>query len=309
MASEGSIPYRTLGRTGERVSLVGLGGFHIGFSPDEQEATRIVRTAIDNGINFMDNCWSYNEGRSEIRMGKALKDGYRQRVFLMTKIDGRTKRAAAAQIDESLRRLQVDYVDLLQFHEVIRPEDPDRIFAPGGAFEAVMQAKEAGKLRYIGFTGHKDPDIHLKMLDTAFAQGFTFDAVQMPVNIMDAHYRSFQKIVLPVLLTHGIGAIAMKSLGGYPILLSRTVGPIEAMHYVMSLPVSVLVAGCESLERLEQALTAVRTFRPLSEDEMQSLRERTAKAGARGRFELFKTSQVHDSTTYNPDWLGLEAET
>jgi len=199
------MPYRTLGRTGEQVSILGLGGAHIGFQEDENDSIRIIRTAIDNGINFMDNSWDYNDGVSEIRMGKALRDGYRSKVFLMTKIDGQVKETAAKQIDESLLRLQTDTIDLLQFHEVIRMSDPDRIFAPGGGMEAVLEAKEAGKVRYIGFTGHKSPDIHLKMLQMALDNGFTFDAVQMPLNIMDAHYNSFEKRVLPLLLENNIG--------------------------------------------------------------------------------------------------------
>jgi len=204
MSSTESMPYRTLGRTGERVSLIGLGGFHLG-RPTEQEAVRIVRTALDNGVNFLDNAWDYNDGQSEIRVGKALKDGYRARAFVMTKIDARTKQVAIHQIEESLHRLQVDTIDLLQFHEVIRPQDADIVFSPDGAIEAALEAKRAGKIRYIGFTGHKDPDIHLRMLNTAFAHGFNFDTVQMPLNVMDPHYRSFEKQVLPVLVQHGIG--------------------------------------------------------------------------------------------------------
>src|SRR5512142_1017142 len=206
--SVGGMPYRTLGRTGERVSLVGLGGWHIGKPADEREGIEIIRTALDNGVNFLYNFWDYHKGASEIRMGKALRDGYRQKAFLMTKIDGRTREAATRQLEESLRRLQVETIDLLQFHEVIHPDDPERVFAPGGALEAVLKAKESGKVRYIGFTGHKDPDIHLEMLNIASSHGFTFDVVQMPLNVMDHHYRSFEKNVLPVLLERGIGVIA-----------------------------------------------------------------------------------------------------
>ncbi|MHB1414201.1 MAG: aldo/keto reductase [Chloroflexota bacterium] len=304
MSSNGAIPYRTLGRTGEKVSLVGLGGFHIGLQPDEQDSIRIVRTALDNGINFLDNSWGYNDGASEVRMGKALRDGYREKAFLMTKVDGRTKEAASQQIDESLRRLQVDHVDLLQFHEIIRPEDPDRIFAPGGAFEAFMEAKKAGKTRYIGFTGHKDPDLHMKMLNACLEHGLTPDTVQMPLNVMDHHYRSFEKNVLPVLQEHNIGPLGMKPMGNYLILLSRAVSPIECLHYAMSLPVSVVITGCDTLPILEQALTAARTFRPLSEAEVAALRDRTAKLAVRGRYELFKSTQIFDSTHWNPHWMG-----
>src|SRR6202162_70349 len=209
-AAEAPIPPRTLGRSGERVSIVGLGGYHIGMQSDEQESIRIIRTALDSGINFLDNCWDYNNGQSEIRMGKALRDGYRQKAFLMTKIDGQTKQAAAQQLEESLRRLQTDHIDLLQFHEVIRDTDPERIFAAGGGMEAVLEAKKQGKVRYIGFTGHKSPEIHNKMLKTASAHQFTFDAVQMPLNVMDAHYDSFEKKVVPVLLEEKIGILGMK---------------------------------------------------------------------------------------------------
>jgi aryl-alcohol dehydrogenase-like predicted oxidoreductase len=307
MSAQGQMLYRTLGRTGEKVSAIGIGGGHIGRSASDEEAIRIMRTAIDNGVNFMDNCWDYHGGLSEERMGKALRDGYREKAFLMTKIDGQTKASALAQLDESMRRLEVDVVDLVQFHEVIRPEDPERIFAPGGAFEAMMEAKEKGKVRYIGFTGHKDPDIHLKMLETGFGRGFTFDAVQMPLNVMDAHYRSFEKKVLPVLLKHNIGVLGMKTVGGYTILLSRLVQPLECIQYVMNLPVSVVITGCDSMERLEQSLTAARTFRPLSQEEVDSILARTAKPASRGRYEIFKSTNVHDGTMFNPHWLGLEA--
>jgi predicted aldo/keto reductase-like oxidoreductase len=303
-AAQGEMPYRTLGRSGEKVSLLGLGGYHLGLQSDEQESIRIVRAAIDNGVNFMDNCWDYNGGASEIRMGKALRDGYRQKVFLMTKIDGQVKDVAARQIDESLQRLQTDTIDLLQFHEVIRPGDPERIFGPDGSIEAALAAKKAGKIRYVGFTGHKDPDIHLKMLNTAFQHGFTFDAVQMPLNVMDMHFKSFAKKVVPVLVEHGIGVLGMKSMGDGQVLKSKTVTPIECLHYAMNLPTSVVINGCESLERLEQGLNAARTFRPLSQEELDSLSARTAAAGRDGQFEPFKTSHMFDGTYHNPSWLG-----
>ena len=261
-AATGEMPYRTLGRSGEKVSLLGLGGHHIGRQDDEQESIRIIRTAIDNGVNFMDNCWDYNDGKSEIRMGKALRDGYRKKVFLMTKIDGQIKDVAARQIDESLQRLQTDTIDLLQFHEVIRPGDPDRILGPGGSLEAALAAKKAGKIRYIGFTGHKDPDFHLKMLNMAFQHGFTFDAVQMPLNVMDMHFKSFAHKVVPVLVEHGIGVLGMKSMGDGQVLKSNTVTPIECLHYAMNLPTSVVINGCESLERVEQGLQAARYVSP-----------------------------------------------
>lgn len=307
MGTQGNMPYRTLGRTGEKVSLIGLGGFHLGLIPDEKESIALIRRAIDEGINFLDNSWDYHGGLSEERMGKALRDGYRERAFVMTKIDGQTRKSAAEQIDQSLRRLQIETVDLMQFHEIIRPDDPDRIFGPDGAFEAMMEAKKAGKVRYIGFTGHKDPDIHLKMLEVAFAHGFTFDAVQMPLNVMDHHYRSFEKAVLPVLNQHGIAPLAMKTMGSYTILLSRVVTPIECLQYVMNLPVSVVITGCESNERLDQALKAARTFQPWSQEQIDAVRQKTARFAQRGRYEIFKSTSVHDGTEFNRHWLGLEA--
>jgi predicted aldo/keto reductase-like oxidoreductase len=300
----GEMPYRTLGRTGEKVSLVGLGGYHLGKQADEQESIRIIRTAIDQGITFMDNCWDYNDGASEIRMGKALRDGYRQKVLLMTKVDGRDRKTAATQLEESLRRLQTDHIDLLQVHEVIRPSDPDRIFGPNGAMEAFLAAKHAGKIRYIGFTGHKSPEIHLKMLDTAFAQPFTFDAVQMPLNVMDAHHDSFEKQVLPVLLKHQVGVLGMKPMGDHFILESQTVTPVECLHYAMHLPTSVVITGCDSLPILEQALNAARSFRPLSDTQVAELLARTANAAQAGQYERYKTTHHFDGTFHNPQWLG-----
>jgi len=298
------IPVRTLGRTGEKVSALGLGGYHIGKQADEEESLRIIRGAIDGGITFMDNCWDYNDGVSEIRMGKALRDGYRDRVFLMTKIDGRTKESAAKQIDESLQRLQTDHVDLMQLHEVIRFEDPDRIFAEGGGMEAMLEAKKAGKLRYIGFTGHKDPLIHLRMLEIAGAHGFRFDTVQMPLNVMDAHFRSFEHAVLPLLVKDGIGVLGMKSLGDPFIAVSGIVTPIEAMHYAMNLPTSTVITGIDSLKILDQALTVARTFEPLSKEAVAELLARTAQAAATGKYEKFKTDNRYDGTSHNPQWLG-----
>jgi len=298
------MPYRTLGSTGEQVSLVGLGGAHIGMQDNENDSIRIIRTAVDSGINFMDNCWDYNDGLSEIRMGKALRDGYRGKVFLMTKIDGRNKKTAAKQIDESLSRLRADYVDLLQFHEVIRVSDPVRIFAPGGAMEAALEARKAGKARYIGFTGHKSPDVHLKMLQTGLDSGLTFDAVQMPLNVMDAHYDSFEKRVLPVLLENKIGVLAMKPLGGGLFLGSNTVTAIECLHYAMSLPISVVITGCDSVATLQQALEAVRSFSPMSENQRSTLLARTAEAAYGGKDELYKTDTTFDATSRNPHWLG-----
>ncbi len=298
------IPYRTLGHTGEQVSVIGLGGYHLARQSDPEESIRIIRTGIDEGINFLDNCWDYNKGESEIRMGKALRDGYRQKAFLMTKVDGRTKIAAAAQLNESLRRLQADRIDLLQFHEVIRDSDPERIFAEGGGMEAVIEAKKAGKVRFIGFTGHKSPDIHLKMLATASKHGFKFDAVQMPLNVMDAHFNSFEKQVLPVLMESGIGVLGMKPMGDHIILESKTATPTECLYYSMNLPTSVVITGCDSMEILQQALHAARSFQPMNSSQVATLLARTAKAAEAGQFELYKTSHQFDGTYANPQWLG-----
>ena len=305
--SNNEMPTRTLGRTGVQVSLIGLGGWHLGFkSISDELATRIIRTAIDNGINFMDNCWDYNEGASEERMGKALLDGYRERVFLMTKIDGRTKKDAAKQLDESLKRLQTDHIDLVQHHEILRYEDPHRIFAGEGANAALLEARAAGKIRFIGFTGHKDPRIHKYMLDVATENGFQFDTVQMPLNVMDAHYRSFEKIVLPELVKQNIGVLAMKTLANGTILESKTVSAIECLQYAMNLPTSVVITGCQSVENLEQALTAARTFKPMSDEQVKSILDKTAEAASRGKYELFKTTSVYDGTAVHPEWLGEE---
>jgi aryl-alcohol dehydrogenase-like predicted oxidoreductase len=299
--------YRTLGSTGERVSAIGVGGWHLGLQHvDEQLAIRIVRSAIDRGINFLDNCWDYNEGASEERMGKALKDGYREKAFVMTKIDGRSKKAAAKQLDESLKRLQVDCIDLVQHHEVLRFEDPHRIFDPEGANAALIEARDAGKLRYIGFTGHKDPRIHLYTLEVAAEHGFKFDAVQMPLNLMDAHYRSFAKRVVPELVKQNIGVLGMKSMANGILLSSNTVTPIECLHYALNLPTSVVIAGIDTMEILEQAFEAVRTLHPLSEQQLESLLARTKAAAMGGVFEPFKTTSIFDGTAEHPEWLGEE---
>jgi aryl-alcohol dehydrogenase-like predicted oxidoreductase len=296
--------YRDLGRTGEKVSVIGLGGYHVGKQDDPAESIRLIRSAIDRGIAFMDNCWDYNNGISEVRMGQALRGGYRAKVFLMTKMDGRTKHEYNLQLEQSLGRLQTDMIDLVQFHEVIRMEDPDRIFAPGGAMEAAVAAREAGKIRYIGFTGHKDPAVHLRMLETAQKHNFHFDTVQMPINVMDAHFRSFTKEVMPVAISQGIGVLAMKTFGDHFILESKTVEPVEAIHYSLTLPVSVVITGIDSPAILDQAMTAVKTFKPMPEDQVSALLARTKDAAADGRYELFKTTTHFDGTAANPKWLG-----
>ncbi|HOT23968.1 MAG TPA: aldo/keto reductase [Thermoleophilia bacterium] len=299
--------YRDLGSTGEKVSAIGLGGFHLGKPEvDEALAICIVRTAVDEGVTFLDNCWDYNDGLSEIRMGKALRDGYRERVFLMTKVDGRTKREAAKQLDESLRRLQVDCIDLVQHHEVLRFEDPHRIFREGGANEALIEAREAGKLRFIGFTGHKDPAIHLHTLEVAEQYGSRFDAVQMPLSLLDAHYRSFAEHVVPYLVERGIAVLGMKSMAAGYLLKAGVVTPVECLHYALDLPTSVVITGIDSLELLEQALTAVRTFAPLSAERRAELLARTAAAGGDGALEPFKTTSLFDATAADPSLLGEE---
>jgi predicted aldo/keto reductase-like oxidoreductase len=302
--SDGSM-FRRLGRTGERVSAIGLGGFHIGAPAlSDDESTHLIRSAIDGGITFMDNSWDYNNGQSEARMGAALTNGYREKVFLMSKLDGRTKEEAAKQLDESLRRLKTDHLDLIQHHEVIRFDDPNRIFAAGGAMEAVLEAKQAGKVRYIGFTGHKDPHIHLYMLEVAAQQGFHFDTVQMPLNVMDAHFRSFTKLVLPKLVQQEIGVLGMKSMGDSVILKSGVVTPPECLRYALSLPTSVVITGIDSMKILQQALDVLRGFQPMSQEEVSALLAKTAPVAAQGKYELFKTSEHFDSTAHHPEWLG-----
>ena len=300
----GDMLYRQLGSTKEEVSAIGLGGHHIGRQKDEKDSIAIIRAAIDAGITFMDNCWDYHDGGSELRMGKALRDGYRKKVFLMTKIDGRTKKAAAEQIDESLKRLQTDVIDLVQHHEVIRVEDPDRIFAEGGAQEAVEAAKKAGKVRYVGFTGHKDPLVHLRMLEVARGHGFKFDAAQMPLNVLDAHFRSFEKQVVPVLSREGVGVLGMKAMGDGLVLKSKTATPVECLRYALSLPTSVVITGIDSMAILKQALDVAKAFKPLTEKETADLLARTKQAALRGEFERFKTTNAFDGTAKNPSWLG-----
>ena len=296
--------YRTLGRTGEKVSAIGLGGYHIGLPKDPAEGIRLVRSAIDRGITFMDNCWDYHDGESELRMGQALRDGYRQRVFLMTKFDGRTRKSTAQQIDESLKRLQTDTVDLMQYHENIRMEDPDRFFAPDGPLEALLEAKKAGKIRYIGFTGHKDPVVHLRMLEVAVAHHFHFDACQMPLNVMDAHFRSFGKEVVPRLVEQGIAVLGMKPMGNGNVLRSGAVTAMECLHFALNLPTSVVITGCESMERLDQAFEAARSFQPMTRAQMDTLLAKTKSAAITGIYEPFKTTADYDGTAFNPQWMG-----
>jgi len=298
-----TIPKRALGATGVEVSMLGLGGAHIGKQKDESDSIDVIRYAIDRGFTFMDNCWDYNDGESEKRMGKALADGYRKRVFLMTKLDGRNAKAASEQLEQSLQRLQTDVIDLVQVHEVIRMSDPERVFGKGGTLEALLAAKKAGKLRFIGFTGHKDPEIHLAMLRLASQHSFRFDTVQLPLNVMDPHFKSFEQKVLPVLLDLKIGVLGMKPLGSGVILKSGVVSAPECLRYSLSLPTSVVITGCESRKDVDQAVDVATHFVPLTPSEKSALLERSKQAGRAGEFELFKTSQQFDGTAKNPHWL------
>jgi predicted aldo/keto reductase-like oxidoreductase len=306
-ASTSDVPRRPLGRTGEQVSAVGLGGWHIGLkSVDDALGMRIIRTAIDRGVTFLDNSWDYNEGESERRMGRALRDGYRQKAFVMTKIDGRSRAEAERQLDECLRRLAIDCIDLVQHHEVIRFEDPNRMFDEDGANRALEDARRAGKLRFIGFTGHKDPAIHLHTLQVAREHGFRFDAVQMPLNVMDAHYRSFERLVLPELVADGVGVLGMKPLANGIILNAGVVSAAECLRYALTLPTSVVITGIESIALLDQALDVARSFQPMSRPEIDALLARTRVHAATGALEPFKTSSIFDATATHPEWLGDE---
>ncbi len=288
----GEIPMRPLGRTGVKVSALCFGGAHWGRIENDAEAIRILHEAIDAGVTFLDNAWEYNGGRSEELMGKALR-GRRQQTFLMTKVcsHGRDKRVALQQLDESLRRLKTDYLDLWQIHEVVYEDDPDRHFVPGGAADALLDAKRQGKVRFVGFTGHKHPRIHLKML----AHDFPFDTCQMPLNVFDGTYRSFEREVLPVLIQRGIAPIGMKSLSGNAEPIKQgLITPEEALRYVLSLPVASLVSGIDSRQVLQQNLDIVRRFTPMTVAEMEQLRSRTARYAMEGRFELFKSTDHYD---------------
>jgi uncharacterized protein len=307
----GDMLYRRFGRAQETVSAIGMGGFHLGKKAlSDDDAVRLIHQAIDRGITFMDNCWDYNKGQSELRMGVALdQGGYRDKVLLMTKIDGRTKEEAARQLDDSLKRLRTDRIDLVQHHEILRYDDPDRIFADGGAMEALTEAKQAGKLRYIGFTGHKDPRIHLQMLAVAAERGFHFDAVQMPLNVMDAHFRSFAHLVLPYLVEHGIAALGMKTFADSVLLKSQApIQPIEYLHYSLALPTSVVITGIESQRDLDQAFEAVRTFQPMDKARAAELLGRSRPYALDGKYELFKTSATFDGTAKTAEWLGDDVE-
>jgi len=288
----GDIPQRRFGRHGETVAALCVGGYHLGNAKTAREATRIVHEAIDAGATFMDNAWEYHDGESEERMGKAIADR-RDRVFLMTKVctHGRDATVAIRQLEQSLRRLRTDYLDLWQVHECVYFNDPDRHFARGGVIEALEKAQKQGKVRYVGFTGHKDPEIHLAML----AHEFPFDACQLPLNCFDASFRSFEKRVLPELQRQGIAAIGMKSFGGEANMLKKkAVTPAEALRYAMSLPVVTTVSGMNSMRVLRQNLKIARAFEPMTASEMEALRRRVAEQASDGRFELYKTTAAHE---------------
>jgi predicted aldo/keto reductase-like oxidoreductase len=284
------IPARPLGHTGVKVSILGLGGHHIGRIRDDDQAVRHIRKAVDKGVTFMDNAWEYHRGRSEEIMGRALTEGYRQKAFLMTKHHGRDKKTALQHLEDSLRRLHTDVIDLWQFHEVVYDKDPEMIFAPGGGIEAADLAKKQGKVRFIGYTGHKDPVLMLKML----AYGYPWDAVQMPINVLDAHFKSFQNHVLPILNRRNIGVIAMKTMAGGHVLRTNTVTPQEALHYVWSRPVSTIVSGMDTEELLEANVTLARGFKWLSDSQQKQILDKTKDVAAEGKFEPFKTTRNYD---------------
>ncbi len=305
----GEMLYRKLGSTGETVSAIGFGGSHFAKKGiDESESIRLLHAAVDRGMTFMDNSWDYNDGVSEERMGTALsQDGYRQKVFLMTKVDGRTRRTAQDQLDESLKRLKTDRIDLWQFHEILRFDDPDRIFDKDGALQVALDAKKAGKIRYIGFTGHKDPRIHLYMLDVAARNGFHFDTIMFPSNVMDAHFRSFAREVIPRSTRENIGVLTMKPFGGSDGIILKSgamIEPIECLHYALNLPTSVVITGIDKQQVLDQAFQAAKTFHPMTSAQVEALLKRTAQAGEAGKYEIFKTSAHFDTTAKHAEWLG-----
>jgi predicted aldo/keto reductase-like oxidoreductase len=305
VTTSNEIGRRKLGRADAEVSIIGIGGYHIGLPEvTEQDALRIVRSALDRGINFLDNCWDYNDGASEERMGKALADGYRTKAFLMTKLDGRTGAAARQQLEQSLTRLKTEHIDLVQIHEVIRMTDPEQAFQPGNVVEVLQQARKEGKIRFIGFTGHKSPSIHLHMIETADKHGFTFDSVQMPVNALDEHYESFTQNVIPEAQKRGMAILGMKPLSNGAILKTGAITAPQALHYAMSVPVTVTITGCQSLANLDQALNVARNFQPMTREQKIAVLEKTAPPAAEGKFEAYKSSHIYDGTYNNPQWLG-----
>ena len=296
---------RKLGRADAEVSIIGIGGYHLGGKKvTEPDAIRIIRTALDEGINFLDNCWDYNDGVSEERMGRALEDGYRQKAFLMTKLDGRTGAAARQQLETSMQRLKTDHIDLVQIHEVIRMTDPDQAFMPGNVIDVLEQARREGKIRFIGFTGHKSPSMHLNMIETAAKHGFHFDTVQMPVNALDHHFDSFGQKVIPVAQKHDIAVLGMKPLSNAAILKTNAITAPEALRYAMSVPVTLTITGCESIANLNQALDVARNFKPLDVEQKIALLQKTRPFADGAKFEDYKSLQIYDGTFHNPQWLG-----
>ncbi len=289
-SSADGVPTRPLGATGVQISMLGLGGHHAGRGRDADKAVRLIRKAIDMGVTFLDNAWEYHDGRAEEFMGKALLDGYRAKAFLMTKHHGRDKKTAMQHLEDSLRRLRTDVIDLWQFHEVVYDKDPEMIFAPGGGIEAAELAKKQGKVRFIGFTGHRSPMLHLKML----AYGYPWDAVQMPMNVFDPHYKSFQQHVLPILVRRNIGVIAMKTMASGHVLRADVATPEQALRYIWSQPVSTIVSGMESEELLEANVATARAFSPMSAPAQAGLLEKTKEAALTGKFEPFKTAPNYD---------------
>jgi uncharacterized protein len=285
------MPYRSLGKTGAKVSLLGVGGWHIGAIPSPQEAISVIRTALDEGVNFLDNAWDYNHGQSEERMGQALRDGYREKAFLMTKVCARDAKGAMENLEDSLRRLKTDVIDLWQFHEISHDIDREMIFAMDGAIHAANKAKEQGKVRFIGFAGHKSPRVHLKML----RQDFPWDAVQMPINILDAHYESFAREVVPALVQRGIGVVAMKSTASGAIIRDTNVSAAECLRYAMSLPVSVVISGMDNVEMAGKNIATAKVFKPMTEAERSGLLARVRDVAVDGRLERFKSTQDFDS--------------
>jgi predicted aldo/keto reductase-like oxidoreductase len=294
--SAGGIPLRPLGRTGEKVTMIGLGGFHAAVPEAEDASIRLIQRACDEGITFLDNAWDYMDGKAEERMGKAISQGGRRdKLFLMTKCCGRTANDAQSNLEDSLRRLRTDHLDLWQFHEINYDNDPEWVFQQGGALEYALKAKEQGKVRFIGFTGHKHPEIHLKML----SQPYEWASVQMPLNVLDSQYRSFQKNVLPVLNQRGIAPLGMKSLGGRGNIVKGTgIGVEEALRYVLSLPIATLVSGIDSEQVLDQNLKIVREFSPMTVAEMAAIEAKVRPLAGDGRLELFKSTQVFDGVAH-----------
>lgn len=294
--NQSGIPLRPLGRTGEMVTMICLGGYHSSSHEKESDSVSLIQRAVDEGITFLDNAWDYRDGIAEERMGKALaQGGRRDKVFLMTKCCGRDAKTAQSNLEDSLRRLKTDHLDLWQFHEIIYDNDPDWIFDRGGALETALKAKEQGKIRFLGFTGHKDPSIHLKML----GKPYPWATVQMPLNVMDGQFRSFQRQVLPVLVERGIGALGMKSLGGNGKIVSEAGVPVEdALRYVLSLPISSLVSGIDSPKVLEQNLKVVRDFKPMTPEESAAVDQRVRAVAGDGRFEIFKTTKIYDGPVH-----------